>query len=251
MPRPELDQAITTPAGQIPIYVARPASTSPVPGVVVIHDAMGMSNEICAQADWLAANGYLAVAPDLFHGRNKIACMVGIMRQTRDRQGPAFAAIEACRAWLAEQPGCTGRSGVIGFCFGGGLALLLAPDRGFSAASVNYGTVRGSAYSAGLLETACPIVGSYGGADRSLPGAAAKLEKVLTAVGVDHDIKEYPGVGHAFLNDRVSAGDQDPALFAVFGRVMKARYDPPAAADARARILVFFARHLRSGDSPL
>ena len=239
------NQLITSPTGDLPVYVAVPTGSGPFPGVVVVHDAFGLGNEIRSQADWLAGEGYLAIAPDLFRGRSKVACMVAIMRETRDRSGPTFDDLEGARNWLADRPDCTGTVGVIGFCLGGGLALLLAPDRGFSAASVNYGTVAKEYYSAGFLRTACPIVGSYGAKDPTLRGAAARLEKVLTEVGVDHDVKEYRSAGHAFLNDRAGAGDPTPALFAVLGPPMNTVYEPDAAADARARILAFFERHLK------
>ena len=67
---------IESPTGELPVYVATPTGPGPFPGVVVVHDAFGLGNEIRAQADWLADAGYLAIAPDLFRGRSQFACMV-------------------------------------------------------------------------------------------------------------------------------------------------------------------------------
>ena len=104
------------------------------------------------------------------------------------------------------------------------------------------------AYTAAALQGACPIVGSFGGKDRNLRGAPGRLEHALTALGVDHDVKEYPHAGHAFMNDH----REGPwgILYVVLGHLpviagYAGAYHQPSAADARRRILAFFDRHLK------
>jgi carboxymethylenebutenolidase len=90
-------------------------------------------------------------------------------------------------------------------------------------------------------------VASYGGKDRTLRGAAGRLERALTAATVEHDVKEYPEAGHAFLNDHDGAGDKNPLLFSVMGKLTPGvvGYHEPSARDARRRILSFFEHHLK------
>ncbi len=228
---PEL--RFTTPSGELGGYLATPSGEGPHAGLVVIQDALGLSDDIRAQTDRLAAAGYLAFAPDLYSGRG-IRCVVATLSASRSGNGPAYEEIEAARKLLATRADCTGRIGIIGFCMGGGFALLCAP-RGFQAASVNYGEVPKDTR---RLAGACPVVGSYGAKDPILRGRAQRLERALDSLGVAHDIKEYPQAGHSFLN-RLKVGPLTPLLHVTgFG------YDEEAAENAWQRILTFFSEYL-------
>jgi carboxymethylenebutenolidase len=228
-----------TTLGGLPGHLAIPGGTGPWPGVVVVHEAFGLTGDIRRQADRLAGEGYLAFAPDLYTRGPRIRCVLSAFRDLFARRGRTFDDIEAARRALAGREDCTGGTGVIGFCMGGGFALVAAARHDFDAASVNYGMVPRDAERA--LAGTCPIVASYGKKDPSLRGAAAKLRRTLTVLDVPHDVKEYPGVGHSFLADYRTG----PALTAV-RRVTGIRHDPEVAADAWRRIFAFFGEHLRN-----
>lgn len=232
--------AIDGPRGALPTYVASPSGPGPWPAVVVIHDASGMSQDLRNQADWLASAGFLAAAPDLLGGGTLLGCLRAMIRDYTAWEGRVFEDIEAVRGWLAGQADCSGRVGVMGFCLGGGFALMLAPRRGFDAASANYGGLPKDAEA--FFQGACPIVASYGAKDRSLRGAAGRLEAALTSAGVEHDVKEYPAAGHGFLND--PGRGEVPAAFLFLGWTVHTRYHEASAQDARRRTLAFFRTHL-------
>jgi carboxymethylenebutenolidase len=228
-------------AQSAPGYLAMPARQVPggppetFPGVVVVHDVFGVTPDLRRQADRVAASGYIAVAPDLWHGKPWPLCLRAAFRQVMAGSGPVFEEIDAAAAWLKGLDACTGKVGVVGFCMGGGFALLCAPRPGFGAAAVNYGPVPKDIDR--MLDGACPVVASYGGKDRMTRTDLPRLEQALTERDVPHDVKVYPGATHAFMNDHEGG-------YGVLTRVLGLRYDPDAASDAWRRIFAFFGEYL-------
>jgi len=223
--------------GLVSGYLAVPAqSPGPWPGVVVIHEIFGVNRDIRAHADHLAALGYLALAPDLYAGKSWVRCVRSAVSQLHAGSGPAFDAIDQSRRWLTARDDCTGKTGVIGFCLGGGFALLCAPRGEFSAAAVNYGEVPADAER--VLAGSCPMVASYGAKDPMGVGPPQRLAEALTALSVPHDVEVYPGAGHSFMSPK-------PAALAPLVRLARLEYQPFAAEDAWRRISAFFGEYLR------
>ncbi len=228
----------TTLPGDVHAHLAvPPVGAGPWPGVVVLHEAFGLNDDIRQQADRLAAAGYLALAPDLYSAGGAARCLRATFRAAMSGRGKAFDDIETARAWLTGREDCTGRVGVIGFCLGGGFALLTA-SRGFDASAPNYAHLPKDLD--GALEGACPVVASYGAKDKTLRGTAATLDAGLARAGVERDVREYPDAGHSFLN-RHDLGPAGAIL-----RVAGIGYHEPSAEDAWGRILRFFEAHLRT-----
>ena len=230
------DISFPAPSGTWPGYLAvPPASPGPWPAVVVIHEAFGLNDDIRRKADEFAARGYLALAPDLFDGKSWIRCIRSAFVQLRAGRGAAFDALDAARQFLTARPDCTGKTGVIGFCLGGGFALLCGPRPGFDVAAVNYGEVPKDAES--VLAGACPVVGSYGGRDQMGTGHPERLQRALTVLEVPHDVHVYPGSGHRFMTEATGVS-------AMFAKIGKMSYQPADAADAWQRIFGFFETYL-------
>ena len=231
------DAELPIPSGDLPGYLALPSGTGPWPAVVVLHEVFGLNDDIRRIADRFADNGYLAFAPALFRRGPKPACIVSVFRSLATGTGSAVDDIVAAAEALRADDHTTGKVGSAGFCMGGGFCLLLA-DRGvFDATAPNYGPFSPAT---GAPTRSCPIVASYGAEDRLLPGAAAKLEEALAPSGVARDIKEYPGVGHSFMNRWPT-----PSPLHVVERIAGLHHSAPQADDAWQRILAFFDVHLR------
>ena len=218
-----------------------PAGKGPWPAVVMVHEVFGIDDAMRQQITRLAQAGYVVLMPDLFSRGGIRKCLTATFKALTNGMGQAFTDVEAAKATLLARPDTTDKVGVIGFCMGGGFALLLA-SRGYDASAVNYGMMPKNVDAA--LEGACPIVGSFGAKDNQLAGATATLQKVLRTKGIEHDIKEYPEAGHAFMNPHQAGGP----VFGTLLRITGAKPNPEAATDAWSRIEAFFGKHL-SADS--
>lgn len=229
---------------QLDGYLARPEGNGPWPGVVVVHEALGVDDVMRRQAQRLARAGYLALLPDLFTQGGARRCLVPTMRAVFSGAGRPYQDIKAARTFLAENSDCTGAVGIIGFCMGGAFALMSAGSGDFQVASANYAMLPKDLD--GALRGACPVVASYGGRDRMLKGSAARLDSALDRLGVAHDVTEYPQAGHSFLND----AEVGPRPLRPLFRVSGMGPHPEAASEAWQRIDSFFDTHLKQPPGP-
>ena len=223
---------VSTPTGPISAALAVPSEGGPWPGVVVIHDAFGLSEDIRRNTARFADNGFLALAPDLFSRGSYVRCVRAVMRALARRTGEAVDDLDAARAMLAQRPDCTGRIGVAGFCMGGGFALVMG-TKGFDASAPFYPSLmRDYGF---LTSGTCPVVASYGRRDILNIGTAPRLKETLDRAGVDNDVKVYPEVGHSFANELAA----QPLL-----RIVGFGHDAAVTDDAYRRVFDFFGAHL-------
>ncbi|PRX47533.1 carboxymethylenebutenolidase [Prauserella shujinwangii] len=233
-----METTIPVADGEIDGYLAAPqpeiAGPPPWPGVVVVHDALGLSRDIRRIAERFATAGFLALCPDLYSRGGRARCVRTVFREVGEGRGRSFDDLEAGRRALAGRDDCTGRIGVAGFCLGGGFALVAAGGE-FDASAPYYGFLPRDR---SILDGACPIVASYGRRDPTLRGAADKLAAELSRRGIPHDVKEYPDAGHSFANE-LPLGPLN-----VLAKVLGFGYHHESSEDAWRRVLAFFAEHL-------
>jgi carboxymethylenebutenolidase len=218
--------------------LALPAASERRPAVIVIHEIFGLNADIRRITGRFADLGWVALAPDLYDtGPVRALCVMRTMLALRRREGPAFADLEAARTWLAARPDVDGsRTGVVGFCMGGGFALLYSLRAPLSAAGVFYGDVPKTADD---LRGVCPVVAGYGGRDRLFVAQGRRLDALLGELGVAHDVRIYPDAGHSYMSRHTGV----LATVAGYGP-MAVGFDPAAEADSWARIERFFRAHL-------
>lgn len=217
-------QGISTP--QLGGYLALPEGDGPFPGVVVIHEIYGLTENIRSIARRFADAGYAALAVDLFADRNRTVCMFRFMGQMlfNPLKNGSIQDLKQSLTYLSNLPQVdSARIGAIGFCLGGGFAISWAStDDRLKAIAPFYGL---NQLPSAAVERLCPVVGSYPDKDFTTK-KAQKLDVDLDTYKIPHDIKIYPNTKHSFFNDQ------------------RANYDAAASADAWERVLAFFAERL-------
>lgn len=172
------------------------------PAVVVIQEWWGLVPQIERFVDRLANEGFLAIAPDLFHGKTtespdeaqRLKMELDAERAERD--------IASAGEFLLKRPECTSKTyGLIGFCMGGGLAQYTGARESKVAATVSfYGGFKKAPIDWNHLSG--PILLIYGEDDQGVPPEQGRvIEQKLKQLGKQVELKIYPGAGHAFLNE--------------------------------------------------
>jgi carboxymethylenebutenolidase len=181
-------------------YLAKPAAAK-APAVIVIQEWWGLNDNIKGIADRFAAAGYLALAPDLYHGKltsepdeaGKLMMSMKMDEAAKDMAG-AFD-------YVKSHANSTGKVGSVGFCLGGGLSLYLSTLRPMDATVIYYGALPG--VQPDLAKLKGPVLGHYAENDAwASPAAATALkQQIKDASGVDVEFHQYAGTEHGFFND--------------------------------------------------
>jgi carboxymethylenebutenolidase len=210
-------------------FVAWPAGAKPAPAIIVVHEWWGLNSQIREVARRLSSQGYLAIVPDLYHGKVASDPMRAHELMRGLDRSEALGTLEAAAAWVRAQPrAAKSRVGAIGFCMGGGLAQDLAlQDAGVAAVVMFYGGPESDPAKLARLKGA--LQAHFGEQDDGIPiKRVDEFRAALQKAGKSADIYVYPGAGHAFMHEGLPS------------------FRPDAARQAWARTLAFFQKHLRS-----
>jgi carboxymethylenebutenolidase len=201
---------VQLPSGGAPVrtWIVYPERKDRAGVVIVIHEVYGLSDWIRAVADRLAADGFIAVAPDLLSGRGpngggteSVASRDDVVQLVRGiSPQDANARLDAVRAWAIALPAANGRSATIGFCWGGGRSFAYAAAQpALDAAVVYYGT---SPEVADLAAIRAPVSGHYGGDDARVNATIPPAEAEMKRLGKTYEPHVYEGAGHGFLRQQ-------------------------------------------------
>jgi carboxymethylenebutenolidase len=224
---PRKGEYVTINVGGTPMrtFVVRPAGNAPAPVVVVIQEVFGLSDWIRGVADQLAADGFIAVAPDLLAGKGVNGGDSSSYATDKERMQPTLglpidevvAKLKAAREWGIKQKGANGKSATVGFCFGGQQSFRMAMEEpSLSAAVVYYGDApsaggggRGAPFvpSDNLKNVKAPVLGLYGGLkeDARIGNTIEPTRARMKELGKTYEVHIFEGAQHGFLRAQAAA----------------------------------------------
>jgi carboxymethylenebutenolidase len=195
--------------------------------VIVIQEWWGLNDNIKGIADRFAAAGYVALAPDLYHGQVTAEPDEAMKMMMAMKMDEAAKDMAGAYDHLKASDACTGKIGSVGFCLGGGLSLYISTLRPMDATVIFYGALPG--VQPDLAKLKGPVLGHYAeNDDWASPAAARALEEqIKQAAGVATEFHIYPGTHHGFFNDTRAEV-----------------HAPDASKQAWDRTLAFYTRYL-------
>jgi carboxymethylenebutenolidase len=213
-------------------YLAEPDGDN-APGIVVLQEWWGVDEYMREICDRFAAEGYVALAPDLFHGETTDQPDEAQQKMMALNIAEAEKEMRGAVDFVAEHPKCNGQIGAVGFCLGGGLAIWAATANDKVGAAVTYYYVMPHGKPDFEKLAGTPVMGHFGTADDYISRDDAEaLATEMSDAGADVQFHYYEGAGHAFAGEHNRIGTHDPEH-------AKAAWD---------RTLEFFGKHLNGSD---
>jgi carboxymethylenebutenolidase len=202
-------ETVKFPSGNdtVSAFLAVPDKPGQYAALIVVHEWWGLNDWVKEQTEKLAAEGYVALAVDLYRGEVAIDPEKAHELMRGLPQDRAVRDLQAAFAYLATRKDVkTDRIGTIGWCMGGGLALQLAIHQPrLAACVVNYGSLPTDPND--IQQIFAPVLGNFGAEDRGItPSDVAAFEKTMKGLNRRVDVKIYNGAGHAFENPNNSTG---------------------------------------------
>lgn len=201
--------------GEATGYLAVPEGAGPHPSVILIHEWNGLVDRVRQVADAFAAEGYVALAADLYSGRTGANPQenMALVRETLADPDAIIANLDAAAAYLNQRPDTTGKVAAIGWCYGGGVALSYAlGSEHHDATAIFYGRLLDDPEQ--LKKIGHEVYGTFAGQDRGIPTEAVdRFVEALRAAGVENDVHIYDPVQHGFwlYVDRDPEVNREPA----------------------------------------
>jgi carboxymethylenebutenolidase len=187
-------------------WVVYPERSTKAPVIIVVHEIFGLSSWIRGVADQLAADGFIAIAPDLLTMKNLpdgpdsvLAPLATAAIRTLD-PGWVQKQLDAVAQYGMSLPAAEKRYGIVGFCWGGGVSFAHAVHSPALGASVVYYGV--SPKTPDLVSVRAPVLGLYGGNDARVDATIPPADSAMRALGRTYTYSIYPGAGHGFLRQQ-------------------------------------------------